>query len=107
MKNYYQILGCKRGDDVPTIRRAYLALAKQHHPDAGGDPTIFAELAEAWGTLRDDKKRWAYHRLMTLKLPPCRHCDGKGHINKMKGFTKPQPVKCEKCNGSGVQESSG
>lgn len=104
MKNYYAVLGCKRGDSVDVIRQAYHDKARQFHPDLGGEMVMFQEVAEAWNVLRDDKKRWAYHREMNLKMEKCAACDGKGHVNKMKLFEKPTSYKCLECNGSGVKD---
>lgn len=104
MKNYYAILGCKRGDDASVIRKAYIEKSKQFHPDLGGEVTQFQEISEAWGVLKDDKKRWTYHREMNLKMQKCDACDGKGHINKMKLFGKSLPYRCGECNGSGIKD---
>ena len=33
-QNPYVILGCNPNDDLQTIRKKYLKLSKEHHPDA-------------------------------------------------------------------------
>lgn len=46
---YYEILGCKRGDDLATVKRKYRKLAMEHHPDriqAKGVPPELAAAAE-------------------------------------------------------------
>lgn len=40
--------------------QAYRALAKQHHPDKGGDPAAFAALQTAFEVLSDPQKRAVY-----------------------------------------------
>eukprot|EP00887_Chlorella_sp_A99_P002814 scaffold6.g2814.t1 len=40
--------------------QAYRVLAKQHHPDKGGDPVVFARLQLAYETLSDPRKRQVY-----------------------------------------------
>lgn len=37
-KRLYEILGVPTDATDNQIRKAYLVLAKQHHPDKGGDP---------------------------------------------------------------------
>jgi hypothetical protein len=40
---------------IEVIKAAYLALAKIHHPDAGGDPQRFQEIGSAWDRIRRAK----------------------------------------------------
>jgi molecular chaperone DnaJ len=44
------------------IRAAYVRLAKQHHPDAGGTAERMVALNEAWAVLGDAQQRAAYDR---------------------------------------------
>jgi hypothetical protein len=46
-----QLLGLERGASPQAIRRAYRRLAKQHHPDLGGDVDLFHRLAAAYRLL--------------------------------------------------------
>ena len=59
-KNLYSVLGVNRGADTDEIRKAYKALAREHHPDKGGDPEKFKELSQAHEILSDDQKRRNY-----------------------------------------------
>jgi DnaJ family protein A protein 2 len=59
-KNLYSVLGVNRGADTEEIRKAYKALAREHHPDKGGDPEKFKELSQAHEILSDDGKRRNY-----------------------------------------------
>ena len=47
----YEILGVSPSASPAEIRRAYLALARRHHPDAGGDVAQMRLLNEAWAAL--------------------------------------------------------
>lgn len=58
----YAVLGVPRDAHPAAIRRAYIALAKVRHPDAGGDPESFAELGRAWAILSDPVARRRYDR---------------------------------------------
>jgi hypothetical protein len=47
----YQVLGIDPGASPAEIRRAYLTLARRHHPDAGGDAEDMRVLNDAWAQL--------------------------------------------------------
>lgn len=59
-QNYYDCLGIPRDASVDEIKKGYRKAALQHHPDKGGDPEKFKELAAANDTLTDERKRSAY-----------------------------------------------
>lgn len=62
-KDYYEILGVKRGATDEEIRKAYRNLAKKHHPDVSKSPDAparFAEVQEAYDVLSDPQKRRLY-----------------------------------------------
>src|SRR3989344_3077824 len=60
-KDYYEILGVKKGAAKDEIKTAYRKLAHQHHPDKkGGDEKKFKEINEAYQILGDDQKRQQY-----------------------------------------------
>ena len=56
----YRVLQVDPAAERAVIRAAYLCLAKQHHPDAGGAPAQMVELNEAWAVLGDPARRAAY-----------------------------------------------
>lgn len=49
----YQVLGVSPSASEKQIRRAYLKLAKQHHPDRGGAAARFDEITKAWKQLSE------------------------------------------------------
>ena len=55
--DHYHTLGLRKRASQKQIKKAYRDLAKQHHPDKGGDPEKFAAVAEAYEVLGDDVKR--------------------------------------------------
>src|SRR5437762_9751226 len=65
-RDYYEILGVTRTATEVEIKRAYRALAVQHHPDKNPDDPHseekFKEAAEAYAVLSDAGKRAAYDR---------------------------------------------
>lgn len=64
MNNYYEILGVSKDASQEDIKKAYRKLAIQHHPDKGGDETIFKNVAEAYGVVGDETKRKQYDNQM-------------------------------------------
>jgi curved DNA-binding protein CbpA len=56
----YAELGIPVGSDQQTIRRAYLARARSHHPDLGGNVLRMARVNEAYELLRDPVRKADY-----------------------------------------------
>ena len=60
MKNYYDTLNVSESASNKEIKQAFKKLAKEHHPDRGGDQTKFKEANEAYDTLKNPTKRQEY-----------------------------------------------
>jgi len=63
--DYYKTLGVPRSASASEIKKAYRKLAREHHPDTGGDEAKFKEINEAYEVLSDDKKRDMYDQYGT------------------------------------------
>jgi hypothetical protein len=50
--------------DVATVKRAYRRLAREHHPDLGGDPDTFHDLQRAFERLVDEEPSVARPRVV-------------------------------------------
>lgn len=59
-ENYYEILGVEKNASQDEIKKAYRTLAKENHPDKGGDPESFKKISVAYDILGDENKRREY-----------------------------------------------
>ncbi len=63
-RDYYDVLGLKRGAGDADIKSAFRRLAKEHHPDRNPNDASaehkFKEINEAYEVLKDEQKRAAY-----------------------------------------------
>ena len=55
--NYYEILGVSKKATQDEIKIAYRKLAREHHPDKGGNKETFQKIQEAYEHLSDPQKR--------------------------------------------------
>jgi tetratricopeptide (TPR) repeat protein len=80
---HYQLLGVAPEADADTIKRSYIVLAKEFHPDRYFRPeyedlmdavnTIFMRISEAYSTLHNPTARAEYDReILRLKAPAAR-----------------------------------
>ena len=60
--DYYKTLGVSKNATADEIKKAYRKLARENHPDAGGDEEKFKDINEAYEVLSDEKKRDLYDR---------------------------------------------
>lgn len=61
--DYYRLLQIKSDAHITDIRTAFMRLAKEQHPDAGGTLEQMQLLNKAYATLKDPLSRRAYDRL--------------------------------------------
>ncbi|MCX6357828.1 MAG: molecular chaperone DnaJ [Candidatus Aureabacteria bacterium] len=66
-RDYYDILGVKKGASADEIKRTYRKLAKKYHPDANPGNKVaeekFKEISQAYDALSDPAKRKQYDRM--------------------------------------------
>lgn len=68
-RGHYEVLGVARDASTTELRRAYLDLARRHHPDRpGGNADRMREVNEAWAVLGDAVRRERYD--LSLREPP-------------------------------------
>ncbi len=64
--DYYKALGVAESATDKDITRAYRKLAKEHHPDSGGDEERFKEISAAYDVLGDPEKRKEYDHIRKM-----------------------------------------
>jgi DnaJ domain len=65
-----QVLGVAVTATAEEVRAAYRRAARDHHPDAGGDPRRMRDVNAAWHVLGDPGRRAAYDRQLTAPPRP-------------------------------------
>jgi len=58
--DYYKTLNVSKEASDSEIKKSYRKLAKENHPDKGGDPEKFKQIAEAYEVLSNKDKRTQY-----------------------------------------------
>ncbi len=92
-RDYYVVLGVSRDADLEAIRRAYRALVKRYHPDAGGiEPERFHELQRAYETLSDAHSRQAYDRQVGRPLVTPRQAPAAPRAARLVPAAAPEPL---------------
>jgi curved DNA-binding protein CbpA len=99
--NPYAVLGVHAGQSNEEIRAAYLALARKHHPDRGGDTDTFATIASAYAAVRDTPRRELQARRWAVLATRCKACGGDGYTRTSKGYTRAELAGCAPCGGAG------
>lgn len=70
MTGPYEVLGVSKDAQEADIKKAYRNLARQHHPDKGGDPEQFKKIQEAYEILSDPQKRQNLDQYGSVDGPP-------------------------------------
>ena len=71
-RDYYEVLGVGKDADARSIKRAFLKLARELHPDVNQAPDAeerFKEVNEAYSVLSDERKRANYDRFGDAEGP--------------------------------------
>ena len=69
--SHYDVLGVAPVADAATVRQAYVALARRHHPDVdGGDAARMRAINAAWATLGDPVRRARYDLSLVAPAAP-------------------------------------
>jgi len=56
----YERLEVSKEANGDEIKKAYMKMARKHHPDKGGDAELFKGIQEAYEVLSDDTRRYVY-----------------------------------------------
>jgi len=67
--SHYQTLGVAESASPEELKAAFRSLAKQHHPDMGGDQAKFQQINEAYSTLSDQNARAHYDHMLRNPQP--------------------------------------
>ena len=67
--NHYETLGVSENVSAEELKSAFRKLAKQHHPDMGGDQAKFQQINEAYTTLSDPNSRAHYDHTVRNPQP--------------------------------------
>jgi DnaJ-class molecular chaperone len=87
---YLEKLGLDKNTTTQGLNAKWKAIAKEFHPDVGGDMDKFIELSEIY---KKAKKEAEINEI-------CPNCDGKGEDFVLLGFQVMKTVCC-KCKGTG------
>ena len=81
-KDYYEVLGIKKGASDEEIKKAYRQMAKKYHPDLNkGDANaeqMFKDVNEAYSVLSDPQKKARYDQYGHAGVDPSYGAGGAG-----------------------------
>ena len=68
-RDYYEVLGVKKGADDAEIKKAYKRLAMKYHPDRNAGDKVgaeqkFKEVRKAYDVISDPQKRSTYENCL-------------------------------------------
>jgi len=97
----YSVLGVHPASTPAECQQAYTALAKMHHPDAGGDPNEFVRVGIAWSLIKFPQTRQSYDAMLRQTYDSCATCGGRGLTYKQVRMGVRKGMVCSKCCGVG------
>ena len=90
-RDYYEVLGLKKGCTEDEIKKAYRALAKKYHPDLNPDDKTaeekFKEVGEAYEVLSNPEKRARYDQFGHAGVDPSYGAGGGSGFSGFGGAT--------------------
>jgi len=89
----YRILGVPALSSSEMIRQRFLELAKQHHPDAGGNSALFRQAKEAYEILREPGRRAEYERFWLRALGPFERVATRDDVPLLTAMAGVRPVR--------------
>lgn len=113
--SHYDVLGAARDADSDQLRRAFVAKARQFHPDrhVGAEPAVrreaerkMREVTEAWAVLGDPERRRRYDLGMSDSVARGR-AGGPGGGGPPPGQARPAPSASAPRTGSGGPRTTG
>ena len=112
-KDYYEVLGVKKGADAADIKKSYRRLARKFHPDVNpGDKNSeqkFKDLNEAYEVLGDKKKREQYDQFGAEGFEGVHGFNGFGAGGFSGGFSGSEDIFSDLFGGfqQGIRPSAG
>jgi molecular chaperone DnaJ len=112
-KDYYEVLGVKKGADSADIKKSYRRLARKFHPDVNpGDKKAeqkFKDLNEAYEILGDKKKREQYDQFGAEGFEGVHGFDGFGAGGFSGGYGSSEDIFSDLFGGfqQGIRPSAG
>ena len=101
MSSLYDRLGVQKAASMDEIKKAYRDLARQHHPDKGGDAEKFKGVQEAYETLSDPQKRSEYDQ------PPQMNNSFADIFSMFSGMHAPQKMRKDRGPDTGTDPQMG
>lgn len=74
----YDRLEVQKDANADEIKKAYMKMARKHHPDKGGDAELFKGVQEAYEVLSDDRRRQVYDATGSVDGNQQQHQGGAG-----------------------------